>query len=463
MSMGNIIGYSCNNTAWQLPANAFASNNWGAGLNMNNNSNLFNNMSWSGYGGSWSTSGVSSENSSETADEREMRYKRELAEKNKQAKKALQTEHIQANSEQLEKDCWNLLAEDYSKSMKPSESFLGAAAGGAAFGVINNPRVIAHPINTVKGFKDTNKMFADVTKEGSKLNKAWKANSPVMEEAYAQMQKLSSRKNSKLGLFRKQISEGEYKRLTNIMQKALKGKNGVVNINEVAEAAAKLKHSYVNDGYIPRAWHWVKGKFGGTSKVANVSERLGESAKIQETAAAILKHGKDMTYLDALKKGGGVKGGILMAAFEVLLSKNKIEAAFDKDSKTGWKQVGQTTLKASGNAIGWAAGEALGVWGAAKLGAAIGTGFGPGIGTAIGAVAGVLVGSIGCWAAGKLTHCIAGDDIGDSLLAENKIRTEDGRQELLMNAAARLQNDEIKEARTKEAVQGLLSKYSYNA
>lgn len=461
MTIGNSFVNSYNNAFWQAPMmQNFNNSLW-------NNNNIWNNNFNAGY--DWSTSvwnSAASDTSQsmdfETVEQRRARREKEIAEtkaKLQTQTQAKTTDSVTDNKTQIdttEEEAWKLLEDDYARSFTPSESLTGAAAGGAAFGLIQNPRTIVHPINTVKGFKDTKALFKGVKESGTALNTAWKTNAPVMEEAYAAMQKLSSRHNSKIGLFRHSISDAQYNRLKTIMDNALRSGD----TQQIAEATAKLKHSYVNNGYLPRAWQWVKGKFGGTSKVATVSERLGETEKIAAETSKILKYGKDMSYLDSLKKGGGVKGGIFMAAFEFFMAKDKISKAFSKDTETGMIQLGQTSLKAAGSVLGWTAGEALGVWGAAKLGATIGTALGPGVGTAIGAVAGLAVGSIGCWAAGKLTHWITGDDVGDKVLAENKSNTQEGKAELLQNAMLRAQSGEIKDEKTLAAVNALATKYA---
>lgn len=366
------------------------------------------------------------------------------------------TQTIQ-NTSNNEQQNWNILAKDYAKSLEPSEGFVGATVGGAAFGIINNPRLIAHPINTIKGFKDVKEIFKGVRQEGSALNKLWKQNSVVMEEAYAQMQKLSSRAAGwKAGLFRKQISDAEYKQLKGIMERAIKSGD----INKIAEASQTLKHCYVSDGVLANGFRKVKGALGFNAEAPTVAKRLTETGKIAEKTTELLKHGPKMTYMDALKKGGGVKGGILFAALEFVMSYDKIKAAFSKDSSTGWSQVGQTAVKGAGSAVGWAAGEALGVWGAAKLGAAIGTAFGPGVGTAIGAVAGLIGGSIGCWLAGKATHAMVGQDVGDKILAQNKTKTDEGKLELLQYTMAKAQSGEKLSPNVQKATEELLAQYS---
>ena len=53
-------------------------------------------------------------------------------------------------------------------------------------------------------------MFKDVKTEGSVLNKLWKENSVVMEEAYAQAHRTRSRSYKKLGLFRARYTDEQY-------------------------------------------------------------------------------------------------------------------------------------------------------------------------------------------------------------------------------------------------------------
>ena len=149
-----------------------------------------------------------------------------------------------------------------------------------------------------------------------------------------------------------------------------------------------------------------------------------------------------MSFTKALKKGGGVKGGIFFAAIELFMNWDKIKTAFSKDDSTGWKQVGQTTTKAVGNAIGWAAGEAAGVWAATALGAKIGTIFGPGIGTVIGGIAGFVGGSIGMWLAGKATKAIVGQDVADKVTANNLTKTPEGQTQLLSLVSQKVQSGE---------------------
>lgn len=312
----------------------------------------------------------------------------------------------------------NTLSKYYEESLSPSEGFAGAALGGASFAIMNNPRLLAHPINSVIGLKDVKEMFKDVKVDGSNLNKLWKENNAVMREAYFQMHKASSRHNSKLGLFRAKYHDKGYERLKAIMERALQSGD----IQQVAEANVKLKEAYKGrNGFVLRNFNKLKSAFGFKADPVNVTE----------VASKAVEAGKNKSFLGFLKHGGGVKGGLLFAGLELLMGVGKIQTAFSKDSETGYKQLGQTAVKGVGSAVGWAAGEALGAWGMAALGAKIGTAFGPGIGTAIGGLVGLVGGSIGCWLAGKATKALVGQDVADKVESKKLTKTPEGQAQLL--------------------------------
>lgn len=335
------------------------------------------------------------------------------------------------NSKANEADMATLAKFYKNNAISPSESLANAAIGGGIVcGVMANPRIIAHPINTVKAsFGDVKEMFKGVKVNGSDLNKLWKENHAVMEEAYFRMHKLSARSKGKLGLFRKRYTPDEYNKLKDIMQKALDSKD----INKIAEASAKLEKAYVNNGGINRLLNKLKLK----PEVPSVETALKDTAGIAEKAKTLVGSNK-VTFKNALKKGG-IWGSVIFAGLELLCGIDKIKTAFAKDKKSGRKQMMQTGVKAVGNAAGWALGEAAGVWAFASLGAKIGTVFGPGVGTAIGGVIGALCGSIGMWLAGKATRAIVGEDVADKIQAENMTKTQEGQAQLLTYTAQKVQ------------------------
>ena len=94
----------------------------------------------------------------------------------------------------------------------------------------------------------------------------------------------------------------------------------------------------------------------------------------------------------------------------------------DGGTEAGFKQLGQSAVKAAGNAVGWVAGKAVGGWAGAKLGAAIGSVV-PGIGTIAGSIIGFIGGSIGSWAVSKFLEKKMGPDVADKLDAKDKTKT----------------------------------------
>ena len=327
----------------------------------------------------------------------------------------------------------NKIADFYSKNSAPSENMLGAATGGAVFGVMNNPRLIAHPINSYLASDGIKEMFADVKKSGTELNKLWTnpETNDLMREAYFRMHKVEARQYSKLGLFRKQFSESDYKTLKGIMDKALKSGDP----KKIEEATAILEHAYVNDGWISKPIGQLCDKVrafrGKPVKPRTVGNAIADSKGIAEKLTRIEGLRGSAKFASTLKRGGGLKGGALMMAMEFIMSAGNIKAAFSKDNKTGMTQVGQTFVKGLGNTAGWVVGEAAGVWAATKICAAVGTAISPGLGTAIGGVLGLIGGSIGCWLAGKATKSIVGQDVGEKVTIENMKKTPEGHVQLL--------------------------------
>ena len=381
------------------------------------------------------------------------------------------------------------LMEDYKKSLTPSEGFFACAATNAAFGLAMNPRLIVHPWNTIATLGKVNSAFADVKVAGSALNKLWvnPENSNILREAYLQLHKAEARKMSKLGLFRRMYNNDPKKIVANRkteaeliddvikeLKAALSAKNMAPEkqMKAITEATAKLQHAYsANGGYIPKAWNWVKGLFTD-SKSVTVAEKLADSKGIKGrydelaktsglltlevvngTAKATTKTG----FIDMLKRGGGVKGGLLFMGLEILMGVGKIKTAFEKDNETGMKQLGQTLVKGAGNAAGWAIGEAAALWAFTKAGAAIGTAFGPGIGTLIGGAVGLVGGGLGMWLAGKCTKALVGQDVADDIEAKKLAKSSEGQVQLLQNTMQRIQSGEKVSPEAQMAVQKLMT------
>lgn len=376
------------------------------------------------------------------------------------------------------------LGKYYLKGMEPSESLLGAAGGGAAFALVNNTRFIAHPFASLSSVASVEKMFVDVKKDGSALNKLWSnpETSGLMRDAYHKMHKLEGASKWRFApLFKARLDEKVYNSLKAEMEEALR----LGDKQKIAEAVEKIKVATgAKTGVIPRAWNSFKIQCGfkpselysGKEKTITkdsvmnaLNKKVSKSnyAEQQKFANLAKKNLTDKVatgYGEAIKKGfksQGLKGGAFFAAMEFLMDFGKIKSAFSKDNKTGAKQLGQTSVKASGSIVGWTVGEAVGAAAGAKIGAAVGTAFCPGLGTAIGAVAGLIGGSIGCWAMGKLTKKLVGEDVGSKVEVDKMKKTAQGQAQLLQLTAQQAQDDKKLDPKVKQALQNVIS--SYNA
>lgn len=344
------------------------------------------------------------------------------------------------------------IAKTYQKGLEPAEK-LGLVSGVAMQGIMMNPRTIAHPINTLSTFfksgSDTNKMFEAVKNNGA-LSKLWDKNAYIMEEAFAQMNRTECRSMSKLGLFRKQYTQEEYKQLKNIMDKALKSGD----IDEIAKATETLRHAQASNGKIPALWDKIRGKQSST-----VASRLADTKTITENTTKFLSETKDMTFKQAWNRVGG-KWGLAFGAIEILGSTGKITAAFQQDTTTGFKQLGQSVVKAGASAVGWQAGEALGVWGANKLTPMIAKKFGGKWGTIIGAIARPVCALATSWLAKKTAKWLVGEDVANKVQTEQAMQTNEGQQMILGNIIQRAQSGEKLDAPTQQALQKLMTMYA---
>ena len=356
----------------------------------------------------------------------------------------------------------------YAKNLEPSESFKSALFMGGIFGAMTvNPRSIVHPWNFVKasvwkdkttGVNELKEMFKGVKDPKDPLHKLWKEHSHIMEEAYAQTHRARSRSYKKLGLFRARYTDVQYKKLMQEMQKAL----ATGNIDEIAKATEALRYAYCRNGKIFQGIDWVRTKiFRQPSKLQDPLEMLKNTAEIDKNAATLIGR-KNMTFGKAFEKAGG-KLGLAFGAIEILMNMGKIQTAFQKDKEDqangikdknlGWKQLGQTTVKAAANAGGWMLGETAAIWAWSKAGASIGTAVGPGVGTLIGAVVGFVGGSLSMWLAGRATKAIVGEDVANKIEAEKMAKTEEGQTELLKTALEAVKKGQPMDGATQAALQ----------
>lgn len=350
------------------------------------------------------------------------------------------------------------LGKYYLKGMEPSESLLGAAGGGAAFALVNNTRFIAHPFASLSSLGAVEKMFAGVKDKKSALGKLW--NNPetnaVVRDAYHKMHKLEGASKWRFApLFKKRLDKTTYDALKKEMETALKSGNK----EQIAKVTEKIRVATGSKtGVIPQAWRSLIGKTN--PDIAKMTTDTAVKSAVDKKLAEKAVTG----YGEAIKKGfksQGIKGGGFFAAMEFLMDFGKIRTAFSKDSSTGVKQLGQTSVKAAGSIIGWTVGEAVGAAAGAKIGAAVGTAFCPGLGTAIGAVAGLVGGSIGTWAMGKLTKKLVGEDVGSKVEVEKMKKTAQGQAQLLQLTAQQAQDDKKLDPKVAQALQNVIS--SYNA
>lgn len=350
------------------------------------------------------------------------------------------------------------LGKYYLKGMEPSESLLGAAGGGAAFALVNNTRFIAHPFASLSSLGAVEKMFAGVKDKKSALGKLW--NNPetnaVVRDAYHKMHKLEGASKWRFApLFKKRLDKTTYDALKKEMELALESGNK----ERIAKATEKIRVATSSKtGVIPQAWRSLIGKTN--PDIAKMTTDTAVKSAVDKKLAEKAVTG----YGEAIKKGfksQGIKGGGFFAAMEFLMDFGKIRTAFSKDSSTGVKQLGQTSVKAAGSIIGWTVGEAVGAAAGAKIGAAVGTAVCPGLGTAIGAVAGLVGGSIGTWAMGKLTKKLVGEDVGSKVEVDNMKKTAQGQAQLLQLTAQQAQDDKKLDPKVAQALQNVIS--SYNA
>lgn len=346
------------------------------------------------------------------------------------------------------------LVNTYRKGLEPPEQ-LALVSGVGMQAIMMNPRVLAHPKNTIKAFfslkgaGETNKMF-EAVKNGGKLADLWKENAYIMEEAFAQMNRTECRSLNKLGWFRTQYTADEYKKLKGIMQKAIDSGN----IDEIAKATETLRHAQSTNGKIPSFFKKLFGK-----KTTGVASRLAETDVIKNNTKTLLEQSKGMTYGQAWNRVGG-KWGLAFGAFEILGSAEQIKIAFEQDTTTGFKQLGQSLVKAGASAIGWQAGEALGVWGATKFTPMIAKRFGGKWATLIAALARPVGALAANWLSRKVAKSVVGEDVANKVQANQAATTNDGQQMIVQNIVERMQAGEQVDIQTQQALQKLMTMYA---
>ena len=190
-----------------------------------------------------------------------------------------------------------------------------------------------------------------------------------------------------------------------------------------------------------------------------MATRLADTTTIANNTSKLLSEAKGMTYSQAWNRVGG-KWGLAFGAFEFLGSIGKINAAFQEDTATGMKQLGQSVVKAGASTLGWQAGEALGVWGASKLTPMISKKFGGKWGTLIGALARPVCAVVSSWFSRKVAKAVVGEDVANKVQAKQASQTLEGQQMMLQDVIARAQAGEKIDVPTQQALQKLMTMYA---
>lgn len=336
----------------------------------------------------------------------------------------------------------------------PSESVAAAAFGGATFWLMNNPRFVAHPINTAKAFKGVNEMFKPVLTEGHQLNTLWvdpKTNS-IMRDAHLEMHRAFARSESRLPIFRKKYD----KKTLDILQKEMQRALDTGKAEEIAKATERLRAVYVTDTGFGKAFRFID-KFAGGSPYKTQEEALKNfnSPEILNKAnERVAKAGK-LTFKDALKTHAGIGGVALFAGIEFLMGMGNIKKAYQKDKENkqlgkntnyGNHQLMQTTVKGLGSGIGWGVGEAAGMWAYGKWGAKLGSKGHPVIGTILGGIVGLVGGSIGMMLTGRATKAMVGEDVGSKIEAREKMQSTEGQVQVLEQVYEKVRKGEANPA-----------------
>jgi hypothetical protein len=82
------------------------------------------------------------------------------------------------------------------------------------------------------------------------------------------------------------------------------------------------------------------------------------------------------------------------------------------------------------------------------------------LGTIAGGILGMVGGSIGIWGSRKLGKAVFGDNIANKLTAQNQMKVEGGREEILMAAYQNAQKDKDIDSGTAQALDKAISVYA---
>ena len=290
-------------------------------------------------------------------------------------------------------------------------------------------------------------------------NKVYKHNATLIDEAKAAMRKSEMLLNK--SKWNSPLNKDLYDRMSSEMKDILKElakdpKNDQARLKLKNLTAAINETNNARKGYIKRGWNWVKNntyrKWTGQQSVqlsspsvqtfetnlTNITATQSTNTVAQGAGQALGKATGVASKATGLVKGVGkfVKSNWLVGVFEAYTDKDKLSAAWKKDTATGLKQTGKTTCKA----VGAMAGMALGT----KIGAVIGSvvpGAGTIVGSIIGGLAGFAIGGLLSWGGRKLGEACGNlifgkEDVGANAYAENITKSgSDEQQKLAIETA----------------------------
>lgn len=292
----------------------------------------------------------------------------------------------------------------------------------------------------IYGIKTEANLFEEsITTES--YNKVYRKNAKIMSDAKQAMKKAErlTNKASWQNKLDKDLYDNMSKEMKNVLKelaKDPKSETARTQLKNLTEAINKTTSQRV--GWVKGSWRKIKNntirRWGNKTPLkieqpnveafkTNLNTITARAQQTGQASGALSKGAKLLKGTGRLLK----KTPWLVGVFEAFMDKDKISAAYKKDSTTGNKQLGKTLLKAGGAMAGMALGT--------KLGLAIGSvvpGLGNIVGGIIGAVAGFAIGGACSWL-GREAGKIAGDylidkkDIGSIAIGEDikKVGTEE--------------------------------------
>lgn len=276
---------------------------------------------------------------------------------------------------------------------------------------------------------DINNLYKNYHIDRTNLSATNRELNQAMLDSKNTMQKLEKAyKNGK-------ISENTFKTLYSQMGDAIDdlaknpgNKAALETLKNTTQVAEKCRPA----GWTSRAWHGIKGFFGGNSTVPEPLSGNALNAQLEKsivTSKQVERATQDATRLanwrtklmnkkygqtgaklmngfskfgKGFKTAMGGKGGIAFAALQVGTIGFSLFQRAQSGEKVEWgREIGRESLNLVGSLGGFAAGQAIG--------AAIGTAICPGIGTAVGMVVGSVVSHLATKVTGWLGKKIFGD------------------------------------------------------